>query len=112
MRISFLCLIESAVYLAIAHNQKSIGCGGIDQIQRKIESAGSRSQPIARAIDELKGNITRLLRMDDLAPMPIRAHRFSPSLPSVDGPEPAAVLKMAASGRSATVDARGAFHLS
>ena len=73
---------------------------------RQIASAGSQSQQIARAIDWLKGNFTRPLRIDDLAShVNMSTSTFHHHFRAVDGHEPAAVPKMAAFERSAAFDA-------
>ena len=73
---------------------------------RQIASAGSQSQQIARAIDWLKGNFTRPLRIDDLASqVNMSTSTLHHTFPSLDGHEPVAVPKMAAFERSAAFDA-------
>ena len=73
---------------------------------RQMASAGSQSHQIARAIDWLKGNFTRPLRIDDLAThVNMSTSTFHHHFRALDGHESTAVPKMAAFERSTAVDA-------
>ncbi len=73
---------------------------------RQMASAGSQSQQIARAIDWLKDNFTRPLRIDDLAAqVNMSASTFHHHFRAVTAMSPLQYQKVAAFERSAATDA-------